>query len=106
MSYQHDPLGHSEWRCFQDAREFQEAVRQVEEATGKPHPLSDTAQGGDRQPAKLPKLPAGHYASLDCVGTDGGKATVETVHRESKGGCRRCAGEGCPACRTKDGMRR
>ena len=43
MSYQHDPLGNGEWRAMQSARRFQADLRHVEEATGKPHRLSNHA---------------------------------------------------------------
>lgn len=94
MSYQHDPLGNREWSAMQSARRFQADLRHVEEATGKVHRLSDTAQCGSdprssRQRAEaaitkakdVPKLPYGHYASLDSVGSDGCKATTEEVRR-------------------------
>ena len=74
----YDPLGNDDWSAWQASRKFQASVREGEDLGGRPHRLRE-----DGQPQEpLPKLPPGHYASTDCVGTDGCKATVEEVRRE------------------------
>ena len=44
----YDPLGHSEWRAMESARNFQIAAHHMAEETGRIHPLADTqCQGCD-----------------------------------------------------------